>query len=237
MDFERLDKIISNNFGVTRKTARNDIKQGKVSVEGKVITDFSFKVAENTPVSYNGQLCGNTKFTYIMMNKPKGVLTATSDASRETVIDLVPDGLKRKGLVPVGRLDKDTTGLLIITNDGDYAHRIVSPRHHVAKVYTVTLDGAVTDDAVKGFAEGVTLADGELCAPAKLEKTEKENVARVTLREGKYHQIKRMFGVFSLGVNALERNSIGNLSLDTNLKEGQCRVMTDGEVKKAEEKE
>lgn len=237
MSFERLDKIISNNFGVTRKTARNDIKQGKVSVEGKIITDFSAKIAENTPVNYNGQDCGNTKFTYIMMNKPKGVLTATRDDSRETVVDLVPDDIKRKGLFPVGRLDKDTTGLLIITNDGDFAHRIVSPRHHVAKVYTVTLDGTVTDEAIKGFCEGVTLADGELCAPAILERTEKENIAKVTLREGKYHQIKRMFGVFSLGVNDLERNSIGNLLLDPNLKEGECRVMTDEEVKKAEEKE
>ncbi|MBR5452101.1 MAG: 16S rRNA pseudouridine(516) synthase [Clostridia bacterium] len=236
MNFERLDKIVSNNFGVTRKIARNDIKQGKVSVDGRVVTDFSAKIAENIPVNYNGQECGNTKFTYIMMNKPKGVLTATRDDSRETVLDLVPEDIKRKGLFPVGRLDKDTTGLLIITNDGDFAHRIVSPRHHVAKVYTVTLDGTVTDDAVKGFLEGVTLADGELCAPAILEKTDKENVARVTLREGKYHQIKRMFGVFSLGVNDLTRNSIGDLVLDPTLREGECRVMTQEEIKKAEEK-
>ena len=236
MSLERLDKIVSNNFGVTRKTARNDIKQGKVLVDGKILTDFSAKVAENTAVSYNGQECQNTKFTYIMMNKPKGVLTATRDDSRETVVDLVPEDIKRKGLFPVGRLDKDTTGLLIITNDGDFAHRIVSPRHHVAKVYTVTLDGAVTDEAIKGFSDGVTLADGELCAPAILEKTDKENIARVTLREGKYHQIKRMFGVFSLGVNGLTRNSIGDLVLDPTLREGECRVMTAEEIQKAEEK-
>ena len=236
MNFERLDKIVSNNFGVTRKTARTDIKQGKVSVDGKIVTDFSAKIAENTPVSYNGQECGNTKFTYIMMNKPKGVLTATRDDSRQTVVDLVPEDIKRKGLFPVGRLDKDTTGLLIITNDGDFAHRIVSPRHHVAKVYTVTLDGPVTKEAIDGFRNGVTLADGELCAPAILQKGEKENIAIVTLREGKYHQIKRMFGVFSLGVNDLKRNSIGNLLLDPNLKEGECRVMTVDEISKAEEK-
>ena len=236
MNQERLDKIVSNNFGVTRKIARADIKAGKVAVAGKTVTDFGAKISENTPVTYNGEECGNSKFTYVMMNKPSGILTATRDDSRQTVIDLVPKDIKRKGLFPVGRLDKDTTGLLIITNDGDFAHRIVSPRHHVAKVYTVTLDGAVTDEAIKGFAEGVTLADGELCAPATLERTETNNVARVTLREGKYHQIKRMFGVFSLGVNALNRDRIGNLLLDNSLKQGECRVMTAEEILMAEEK-
>ena len=236
MNFDRLDKIISNNFGVSRSVARSDIKSGKVLVDGKTVTDFAAKIAENTPVTYNGVECGNNKFSYIMLNKPAGILTATRDARRETVLDLIPDSLKRKGLFPVGRLDKDTTGLLIITNDGDYAHRIVSPRHHVAKVYTVTLDGTVTDEAIKGFAEGVTLADGELCAPAILERTENEKVARVTLREGKYHQIKRMFGVFGLGVNALNRDSIGNLSLDKSLALGECRAMSEQEILLAEEK-
>ncbi len=232
----RIDKLISNNFNITRKTAREAIKSGRVKTDGKTVTDFSAKVDEKVTLTFDGITRKSGKFIYIMLNKPSGVLTATRDARQKTVLDLIPEDIKRKDLFPVGRLDKDTTGLLIITNDGEFAHRTVSPRHHVAKVYTVTLDGEVTAEAIKGFAEGVTLADGEKCAPAILKIGGNKNIAVVTLREGKYHQIKRMFGVYGLGVNALTRNSIGNLELDKSLKQGECRLMTEKEVALAEEK-
>ncbi len=233
---ERLDKAVANRFSVSRKTVKEEIKKGFVKVNGEVVTDPEFRVFEKSEISYKSDIKTHTDFVYIMMNKPSGILTATTDKSRKTVVDLVPPEIKRKGLFPVGRLDKDTTGLLIITNDGEWAHKIVSPRHHVKKEYIVTLDGGITDSAIEGFKNGVILADGEVCKSAILEKTENGNVAKVTLREGKYHQIKRMFGVFGLGVNALKREAIGNLTLDKSLKSGESREMTKEEVLLAEEK-
>lgn len=233
---ERLDKAVANRFSVSRKEVKEKIRRGEVTVDGVVVTNPEHRVFENSEISFGGLTKEKTEFVYIMMNKPAGILTATTDKTRKTVVDLVPTEISRKGIFPVGRLDKDTTGLLIITNNGEWAHRIVSPKHHVQKEYIVTLDGAVTDEAIEGFKKGVTLADGEVCKPAVLERLDDKNTARVILREGKYHQIKRMFGVFGLGVNALTRASIGGLKLDENLGLGECREMTKKEVLLAEEK-
>ena len=233
---ERLDKLVASVFDISRREAKESIRAGLVTVDGAEVRDPEQKVEAAARLALGGTAADGGQKIYIMMNKPSGILCASRDASRETVVDLVPQGLKRKDLFPVGRLDKDTTGLLLITNDGDWAHRIVSPAHHVAKTYTVTLDGAVTDEAVKGFSEGVRLADGELCKPALLEPTESAHIARVTLREGKYHQIKRMFGVYGLGVDALHRESVGNLLLDGSLGSGECRVLKADEILAAEEK-
>ncbi len=226
---ERLDKLISNRFLVPRKTAKADIKAGLVTVNGLTVRDPELKAEESSDIRYRDRQIKGGGNIYIMMNKPSGVLTASTDRARATVIDLLPEELKRRGLFPVGRLDRDTTGLLIITDDGVWAHGIVAPRRHVDKKYLVTLDGVVGEEVAEGFLKGVTLADGTLCRPARLEYTERKNEAVVTLREGKYHQIKRMFGVFGLGVVALTRLSVGRLELDASLAEGESREMTEAE--------
>lgn len=226
----RLDKIIANQFNVSRKDARISIKQGKAQVNGQTVRDFSLIVDTNSDIAFCGQAMEYKKYIYILMNKPKGVLSASNDKSRKTVVDLVPDKWHRAGLFPVGRLDKDTTGLLIITDDGDFAHKAIAPNKNVYKTYEVTLDGEVTDQMVKDFANGVTLVDGTLCKKAILYPIS-ENKAEIKISEGKYHQIKRMFGTVGLGVNELKRTALGGLKLPPELGEGECRLLNDNEIK------
>lgn len=231
---DRLDKAAAHAFSLSRKEAKAVIRGGKVTVDGAVLTDETVKVSEDAVLTFGGQTVGRKANHYYMMHKPAGLLTASRDASRQTVVDLLPPE-KRRDIFPVGRLDKDTTGLLLLTDDGGWAHRLVSPRHHVAKRYTVTLDGSVNETVIEAFRQGVTLADGETCKPAELILTEEPTVVTVVLREGKYHQIKRMFGVFGLGVNALSRDRIGHLCLDRTLKPGEWRELTEAEILLAEE--
>lgn len=226
---ERFDKIISNQFNISRKEARIAIRQGKGTVDGVVLKDPSTLVETDREIEFGGQKLEYKKFVYILMNKPKGVLSATDDKRQKTVVDLVPEKFRRNGLFPVGRLDKDTTGLLIITDDGDFAHKVISPNKDVDKTYLVTLDGAVTKEMEKAFSEGVTLADGTVCKTAKLEDLG-ENKALVTITEGKYHQIKRMFGTVGLGVNELERRSVGGLYLPSDLGYGECKMLSVEEI-------
>ena len=221
MKQERFDKIISTQFNISRREARIAIRRGKATLNGKVLRDFGALVEVDSDITFNGQALNYKKFIYILMNKPKGVLSASNDKKKQTVVDLVPEHLKRNGLFPVGRLDKDTTGFLIITDDGEFAHKAISPKYEVYKSYIVTLDGELNENMVKAFADGITLADGTLCRKAELEILDKY-VARVKICEGKYHQIKRMFGVVGLGVNELKRESIGGLKLPENLQEGDC---------------
>ena len=218
---ERLDKIVATGGGVSRSDARKLILKGAASVNGKTVRDISHKVSPETDeVTLNGNTIVYKKYLYLMMNKPKGVLTATEDKNKQTVIDLIPNELRRHDLFPVGRLDKDTTGLLIITNDGDFAHNLLSPNKKVPKKYFVVLDGIIKEEIVEKFAKGVTLYDGTELAAANLEILGDPSTAIVTITEGKYHQIKRMFGVFDLGVNDLKRISFAGLSLPPNLPEG-----------------
>lgn len=226
---ERFDKIISNQFNISRKDARTAIRRGKGMVGGVVIKDPSILVETSENIVFDGKKLEYKKYVYILMNKPKGVLSASDDKRQKTVVDLVPDEYKRTGLFPVGRLDKDTTGLLIITDDGEFAHKVISPNKNVDKTYMVTLDGTVTDEMVKLFSNGVVLADGTVCKSAKLEPCG-DNKALITITEGKYHQIKRMFGVVGLGVNELERKTIGGLSLPENLMVGECRLLSAKEI-------
>ncbi len=227
---QRLDKIISSQLNISRSIARTDIRVGKVFVDGQLIRDPSFQVdAEKSFIKHCGQAVGYKKYIYIMMNKPQGVLSASEDKSRETVVDLVPENLRRQNLFPVGRLDKDTTGLLIITDDGDFAHRVISPKKNVWKTYVATLDGEVTEPMCKAFSEGVVLADGKKCRPAEL-RALTGNRAEIKISEGKYHQIKRMFGTVGLGVNALERTALGGLVLSQGLAKGECRELTKEEL-------
>ncbi len=231
MKQERLDKIIATQFNISRRDARIAIKRGKVKVFDKTVRDFGFLTDVNAEISFDGQALCYKEHIYILMNKPKGVLSASSDKSKKTVVDLVPDELRRQGLFPVGRLDKDTTGFLIITDDGDFAHKAISPKYEVYKSYIVTLDGALTEKMVTDFSDGIVLSDGTQCRKAVLEILSK-NTARVKICEGKYHQIKRMFGVVGLGVNELKRESIGGLSLPEDLTEGGCTELSKAEIER-----
>ena len=213
MKLQRLDKIISSQFNISRSDTKAEIRRGKVTADGKILKDPSALLNPlESKIIYDGQVLEYKEHIYIVMNKPKGILSASEDKRRETVVDLIKEPLKRNGLFPVGRLDRDTTGLLLITDDGDFAHKVISPKNNIFKTYIVELDGAVTEDIVSQFEQGITLADGTKCLSAKIERIT-ENVVKISVCEGKYHQIKRMFGVVGLGVNELKRDSIGNLSL------------------------
>ena len=231
---ERLDKFIATQACLPRSEVRRLIMRGCVGVDGVCVKKADVKIdPEKAEITLFGKSVSYSKFVYIMMNKPKGVLSAAKDQSRETVVDLVPTELYRKGLFPVGRLDKDTTGLLLITDDGDFSHNVISPKSGLDKRYSVELDGEVTEEIVAAFKKGITLADGTECLPADL-SFDKGNPthATVIIQEGKYHQIKRMFGIVDLGVNELRRESIGEVILDPELSEGECRPLTAEELDK-----
>lgn len=226
---ERLDKIISSQFNISRSEAKTCIRRGQVLVGGTVAKDYGMLVMPETEqIIFNGERLNYKKNIYIIMNKPRGIVSASTDKRRKTVVDILPEELKRSGLFPAGRLDRDTTGLLIITDDGDFAHRIISPKKKIKKTYIVWLDEDITPDICRKFSEGVTLSDGTLCAPAKLTRIDK-NVAEITITEGKYHQIKRMFGTVGIGVNELHRKSVGGLTLPENITEGLSRELTEME--------
>jgi len=230
MEKQRLDKFISNQLNIPRSMSKTQIHRGKVTVNGEIVRDPSFVFdVEANKITYKGEAVEYKKYVYIIMNKPKGTLTATEDKNAKTVIDLIPDDLKRKNLFPVGRLDKDTTGMLIITDDGEFAHNLIHPSKNIPKTYIATLDGELNGEMVEKFSKGVTLADGTVCKSAKLEII-KSNVAKLTITEGKYHEIKRMFGTAGLGVNELKRESIGALTLDKRLKEGESRLLSAEEL-------
>lgn len=224
----RIDKYLCVALGITRSEAKLLIKSGNITVDGIRITKSDTKFDDTAEVKNAGQPLCYKKYLYIMMNKPEGILSASTDKRAKTVVDILPPHLKREGLFPVGRLDKNTTGLLILTDDGDFGHRVMSPKSGIEKSYIATLDGSLTEAHVQAFKEGITLADGAQCLPAQLGILS-QNTAQVVISEGKYHQIKRMFGTLGLGVNALCRKSIGNLALDENLLPGEIRELTQEE--------
>lgn len=227
---KRLDKILSDAGVAGRRELKDMIRAGRVCVDGIVVTKADAKFDETAvTLTVDGEPVAAEKFVYYMLYKPADVVTATEDAQQKTVLDLFPPELRRRGLFPVGRLDKDTTGLLIITNDGDYAHRIISPKTHVAKRYLAETDGVPDEADAKAFEVGMVLRDGTQCLPAKLEVTG-ENRCYVTLLEGKYHQVKRMLAARGKPVTKLHRCSVGLLELDAGLKEGEYRAMTPAEV-------
>lgn len=178
-------------------------------------------------VEINGKKTDFSQYIYIMLNKPKGVLSASEDKKTPTVIDLIPDDMRRKDLFPAGRLDKDTTGLLIITNDGDYAHRMLAPKKHVDKVYHAVIEGRVGEKEILAFESGLQLACGMKCLPAKLRVIDDgdNQTCEVTIREGKFHQVKKMFLAIGCRVLELKRVKIGALKLDENLKSGECKIL------------
>lgn len=235
MPTDRLDKLISSVSGLSRKESRIAIRQGKVTINSVISTDPQAKVDIQTSNICLGNVSLNyKKNVYLMLNKPKGILSASTDKSRETVVSLINDEqYKKRNLFPVGRLDKDTTGFLILTDDGDFAHKVISPKSHIEKKYLVTVEGEIDPSVISKFAMGVTLADGTACLPAKinvLESSPEKSVAEVTIMEGKYHQIKRMFGVVNLPVVELCRLSIGKLELDKSLNHGEYRELDEREI-------
>ncbi len=185
-------------------------------------------MSEKDEIVAKGKKISENAHIYIVLNKPKGYVSATEDKNQKTVLELIPAELLRKGLFPAGRLDKDTTGFMIITDDGEFAHDILSPKKHVPKTYAVTLDITVTEEMKSRFESGVELSDGT-CKPAFLEITG-VNTCSITLSEGRYHQIKRMFGCFGAKVIELNRTSIGGFNLPDDLPEGRCREITAEEL-------
>lgn len=231
MAMERIDKIIASQGLYSRSDVKYLVSRKRVAVDGKAVTTSSQKAdAEKNVITIDGKPLTVKKQLYLMLHKPKGYVSATEDKKQQTVLALVPPEFKGRDLFPAGRLDKDTTGLMIITDDGVLAHNILSPRKHVQKVYGVELDIPVTEEMQKGFAAGVELNDG-LCKAAKLVITG-EKTAEVTLSEGRYHQIKRMFGCYGAKVVELHRIAMGDLYLPDDLAEGDCRELTEEELKK-----
>ena len=219
---ERLDKLIGSQTNYSRKDIKDLVKKRKILVNGEIVLKSDIKVdSSSDKIVVLGEELVFKKYVYLMLNKPKGYVSATEDKNDKTVLDLVPDEYKHRNLFPAGRLDKDTTGLMIITDDGEFAHNILSPKKHISKTYNVTIDIDMTDDMVIGFKNGVNLSDGE-CKSASLEITGK-NTGIVILTEGRYHQIKRMFGCFGAKVIELERTAMGNFSLPSDLKLGEVR--------------
>lgn len=228
---ERIDKVISVALNVSRNDAKSYIRKGLIAVNGKAVNNISVKVDEKKDViSFNGNPVQYNKFVYIMMNKPKGVISASEGKSEKTVVDILPQEMKRKNLFPAGRLDKDTTGFMLITDDGDFAHRILSPKNHIPKTYIAVLDKPFDDDIVKAFEKGIEFKN-DVCMPAKIKALDEENkVAQVTIKQGMYHQIKRMFLKYSITVLELKRIKMGALELDDSLAEGECRYLSDSEL-------
>lgn len=229
----RLDKYLAETAQCTRSEAKALLAKGRVTVNGAVCRKGDTQLKEADAVAVDGKALAYRQFVYLMLNKPEGVVSASRDKKDTTVVDLVAADFPRRELFPAGRLDKTSTGFVLLTDDGALAHDILSPAHHVEKQYVVTLDTPLTDAMRRGFAAGVTLTDGETMAPAGVEPlTDDGLTVQVTLRQGVYHQIKRMFGVFDAGVNALHRESIGGVALDPALAPGQWRELTAEEVER-----
>ena len=226
---ERLDKVISMQTEYSRKDVKKLVLSKRVTVNGEMVLKSDIKVDEiNDEILIDGKKLNIQKNIYLILNKPMGYISATEDKTQKTVLELIDSKYSHRELFPAGRLDKDTTGMMIITDDGVFAHNILAPKKHIKKIYEVTIDISVTDDMRRGFEEGVKLNDG-ICKAAKLEKIG-EYEARVTLVEGRYHQIKRMFGCFGAKVEKLHRICMGNLYLPEDLEEGKSRELTEEEL-------
>ena len=226
---ERIDKIIASQGQYSRKEVKALIAKRRIAVDGRVVSSSSEKADPLTMLlTVDGKPLEFKRNLYLVLNKPKGYVSATEDREHPTVLELVPQEYRGRDLFPAGRLDRDTTGLMIITDDGVLAHNILAPKKHVPKRYHVELDIPVTEEMRLGFSEGVMLNDG-VCKAADLIKTG-EKTAEVTLREGRYHQIKRIFGCFGAEVVELKRLGMGNLTLPADLAEGECRELTAEEL-------
>lgn len=227
MPKQRLDKFLSNQMNISRADAKELIKKRLVTVNGDTAKLFDMKIDPSADkVFAQGRTVTYREHIYIMLNKPAGVVCATRDRLSETVLELIPPELRRDGLFPAGRLDKDTVGFVLITDDGGFAHDILSPKKHVDKKYFAVLEKNITEKDIELLKSGITIDGGEKCLPAEAEAAGKQNEIFLTLREGKYHQVKRMAEALGNKVLYLKRVSIGGLPLDESLREGECREIT-----------
>lgn len=230
----RLDKFLSTQNISSRKETQKLIRKNRITLDGEIVKGSDVKInPEKNIVCLDGQRIEYRKYVYIMMNKPEGVITASEDKRENTVLDLLPKHMQRRNLFPAGRLDRDTTGLLIITDDGDFAHKMLSPKSHVFKLYRVESLLPIIDDDILTFSKGVTSGNDKF-APAELIRieSEKKNLSMVMIREGKFHQVKRMYEEIGNKVEKLERIKIGSLELDNKLERGESRYLTSEEVEK-----
>lgn len=227
---ERLDKLLAGTGKWSRREVKALVRQGLVRVDGRLAASAEDKLDPAAAIiTVAGETISLCRFTYVMLHKPAGVLTATEDRKQPTVLDLLPPELRRIGLAPVGRLDKDTEGLLLLTSDGELAHRLLSPKYHVDKRYLARVDGELSAADAEAFARGMTLGDGLECLPAGLEVLP-DRVCVVTLREGKFHQVKRMLAARGAPVLYLKRLSMGPLTLDDSLAAGAYRLLRAEEI-------
>lgn len=227
---ERLDKLLAGTGKWSRREVKALVRQGLVRVDGRLAASAEDKLDPAAAIiTVAGETISLCRFTYVMLHKPASVLTATEDRKQPTVLDLLPPELRRIGLAPVGRLDKDTEGLLLLTNDGELAHRLLSPKYHVEKRYFARVDGELSAADAEAFARGMTLGDGLECLPAGLEVLP-DRVCVVTLREGKFHQVKRMLAARGAPVLYLKRLSMGPLTLDDSLAAGAYRLLRAEEI-------
>lgn len=230
---QRLDKVLGNLGYGSRKEIKALVKQGRVSVDGIEAKDSGMQLnPETSIVEVDGLKINYRRYIYMMMNKPQGVISATFDKRHKTVVDLLPEDYAKFDLFPAGRLDIDTEGLILLTNDGQLAHEILSPRKHVPKTYFARISGLVNDEDKNSFKEGIALDDGYKCLPADLEIINASAISeiRLTIFEGKFHQVKRMFEAVGKEVVYLKRLSMGGLSLDPKLEPGQVRELSADEV-------
>lgn len=228
----RLDKYLAQSGERTRSEAVRAVKAGQVRVNGAVVRDPSAKVQDNDTITLMGETIGDDSLQYYLLYKPSGVLTAARDSRAQTVMDLLPEALSRRKVLPVGRLDKDTTGLLVFTNDGALAHSLLDPKRHVWKRYIARVAGKLTEEDILAFEQGIQLSDFE-AKPAGLsilESGEETSVGEVRVREGKFHQVKRMFAACGHEVLTLHRASFGPLTLPGDLQPGDYRKLTDEQV-------
>lgn len=227
----RLDKFLSATANLSRTEAKKAIRAKSVSINGTVAKSAEIQIDPNADsIIYMGQNLVYREFTYIMMNKPCGVVSATDDGRDKTVIDLLPTDIKADNLFPCGRLDKDTLGLMLITDNGALAHELLSPRSHVKKSYKFKAAEPISKESISQFEKGITLADGYVTKPAQIELFDSADEGIITLDEGKYHQIKRMLGALNNKIIYLERITFGPLSLDETLDRGQWRFLTEEEI-------
>ena len=229
----RLDKLLVHSGFGSRKDVKQMLKKKMVMVDNKIVKKADVQVDPNKAEIYvNGERLVYLSSVYLMLHKPPGHVSATVDNRHPTVIDLVPKELNHYDLAPVGRLDKDTEGLLILTNDGQLNHRLTSPKHDVFKTYYATIDGHVKEAHIKQFEDGVTLDDGYRTKPARLTiiTAGEHSEIEIAISEGKFHQVKRMFEAIDMKVTYLKRTSMGDLQLDPNIPMGQTRMLTDAEI-------
>lgn len=229
---ERLDKLISSQSMMTRSEASKLIKSGAVTVNGTVVKNTSFKAdTDSDEIMLSGKRFIYKKHIYIMLNKPDGIVSASRDTKEKTVIDLIPDELKRPDLFPAGRLDKDTTGFVLITDDGDFAHSILSPKNHIDKTYLAETDCIINENYLQAMRSGMMLGDEQLLeAEIDMFEDKEKPIYKIVLREGKYHQIKRMIASTNASLLSLKRIKMGSLDLDKSLAPGECREITNDEL-------